>query len=90
MSSKKEILNNEEFVKVIEEQDRKRELFSHYDFYLYDPENYKTILTEKHKDRKIKERKYRGFYFYHDQIQTKEDGRKYIEIIEYEEMDLFV
>ena len=38
MSSKKEILNNEEFVKVIEE-DRKRKLFSHYDFYPYDPEN---------------------------------------------------
>ena len=32
MSSKKEILNNEEFV-------RKRKLFSHYDFYPYDPEN---------------------------------------------------
>ena len=61
MSSKKEILNNEEWVKVIEEADRKRELFSHYDFYLYDPENYKTILTEEPKDRKIKERKYRAF-----------------------------
>jgi len=46
-------------------------------------------LTEEYKDRKIKERKYRGFYFNDDQIQTKEDGRKYIEIIEYEEMDLF-
>ena len=39
MSSKKEILNNEEFVKVIEEEDRKRKLFSHYDFYPYDSEN---------------------------------------------------
>ena len=83
MSSKKEILNNEELVKVIEEADRKRELFSHYDFYLYDPENYKTILTEEPKDRKIEERKYRGFHFNDDQMQTKEDGRKYIEIIEY-------
>ena len=74
---------------MIEEADRKRELFSHYDFYLYDPENYKTILTEEHKDRKIKEGKYRGFYFNGYQIQTKEDGRKYVEIIEYEEMDIF-
>ena len=89
MSSKKEILNNEELVKVIEEADRKRELFSHYDFYLYDPENYKTILTEEPKDRKIEERKYRGFHFNDDQMQTKEDGRRYIEIIEYEEVDLF-
>ena len=89
MSSKKEILNNEEFVKVIEEAARKRELFSHYDFYLYDPENYKTILTEEPKDRKIEERKYRGFHFNDDQMQTKEDGGKYIEIIEYEEVDLF-
>ena len=46
-------------------------------------------MRDKQKDRKIKERKYRGFYFNDDQIQTKEDGRKYIEIIEYEEMDLF-
>ena len=37
---------------MIEEENRKRELFSHYDFYLYDPENYKTILTEEYKDRK--------------------------------------
>ena len=51
---------------MIEEQDRKRELFSHYDFYLYDPENYKTILTEEPKDRKIEERKYRGFHFNDD------------------------
>ena len=74
---------------MIEEQDRKRELFSHYDFYHYDPENYKTILTEEYKDRKIKERKYRGFHFNDDQIQTEEDGRKYIEIIEYGEMGIF-
>ena len=47
------------------------------------------MLTEEHKDRKIEERKYHGFYFNDDQMQTKEDGRKYIEIIEYEEMDLF-
>ena len=46
-------------------------------------------MRDEQKDRKIKERKYRGFYFNDDQIQTKEDGRKYIEIIEYEEMDLF-
>ena len=68
---------------------KKRELFSHYDFYHYDPENYKAILTEEYKDRKIKERKYRGFHFNDDQIQTEEDGRKYIEIIECEEMDIF-
>ena len=46
-------------------------------------------MRDEQKDRKIKERKYRGCYFNDDQIQTKEDGRKYIEIIEYEEMDLF-
>ena len=46
-------------------------------------------MAEEQKDRKIKERKYRGFHFNDDQLQTKEDGRKYIEIIEYEEMDLF-
>ena len=45
-------------------------------------------MAEEQKDRKIKERKYRGFHFNDDQLQTKEDGRKYIEIIEYEEMDL--
>ena len=37
---------------MIEEEDRKRELFSYYVFYLYDPENYKTILTEEYKDKK--------------------------------------
>ena len=37
---------------MIEEEDRKRELFSHYEFYLYDPENYEKILTEENKDRK--------------------------------------
>ena len=45
------------------------------------PENYQTILTEDHKDRKFRERKYRGFYFNDDQIQTEEDGRRYIEIM---------
>ena len=74
---------------MIEEEDRKRELFSYYVFYLYDPENYKTILTEEYKNKKNKERKYRGFHFNDDQIQTEEDGRKYIEVIEYEEMDIF-
>ena len=65
---------------MIEEQDRKRELFSHYDFYLYDPENYKTILTEEYKNKNNKERKYRrGFHFNgDDQIQTEEDGRRRI------------
>ena len=37
----------------------------------------------------MKEKKYRGFHFNDDQILTKEDGRKYIEIIEYEEIDIF-
>ena len=46
-------------------------------------------MAEEQKDRKIKERKYRGFHFNDDQLQTKEDGRKYIEIIEYEEIDIF-
>ena len=64
---------------MIEEEDRKRELFSHYDFYLYDPENYKTILTEEYKNKNNKERKYRGFHFNgDDQIQTEEDGRRRI------------
>ena len=30
------LILNEEFVKVIEEQERQRELFSHYDFHFYD------------------------------------------------------
>ena len=30
------LILNEEFVKVIEEQERQRELFSHYDFCFYD------------------------------------------------------
>ena len=33
--------------------------------------------------------KYGGFHFNDEQTQTEEDGRKYIEIIEYEEMDWF-
>ena len=38
------LILNKEFVKVIEEQERQRELFSHYDFHFYDTGKLQRII----------------------------------------------